>query len=39
MNPIVDTLMLVLLIMLLIYLLRGYHLNKMREREEDEQQH
>ncbi len=36
MNPIIDTLMVILMVMLLIYLLRGYHLNKLREREEGE---
>ncbi|MEA3522584.1 MAG: hypothetical protein U9R50_06390 [Campylobacterota bacterium] len=36
MNPIVDTIVAILFVMLMIYIHRGYHLSKMREREEEE---
>jgi len=35
-NPVVDTIVMILFIMLLVYIFRGYHLSKMREREEKE---
>jgi len=35
-NPLVDTIVMILFVMLLIYIFRGYHLSKMREREEKE---
>jgi len=40
-NPIVDTIMVILFVMLLVYIFRGYHLSKLHEREssEDERQH
>lgn len=36
MNPVVDTIVMILFVMLLVYIFRGYHLSKMREREEQE---
>lgn len=36
MNPVVDTIMLVLFVLFLFYILRGYHHTKMLEREEQE---
>ncbi|MEA1919810.1 MAG: hypothetical protein U9N52_08230 [Campylobacterota bacterium] len=36
MNPIVDTIVAVLFVMLMVYIFRGYHLSKMRQREEEE---
>ena len=36
MNPIVDTIVAILFVMLLIYIHRGYHLSKMHQREEEE---
>jgi heme/copper-type cytochrome/quinol oxidase subunit 2 len=35
-NPIVDTIVVILFVMLIVYIFRGYHLSKMREREEEE---
>lgn len=39
MNPVVDTIVMILFVMLLVYIFRGYHLSKMREREEKENRH
>ncbi len=36
MNPIVDTIIVILFVMLLVYIFRGYHLSKLHERESDE---
>ena len=36
MNPIVDNIVAFLFVMLMIYIFRGYHLSKMRQREEAE---
>lgn len=36
MNPIVDNIMVVLFILFLIFILSGYHKNKMKQREDEE---
>jgi hypothetical protein len=35
-NPIVDTIMIVLFVLFMIFIIRGYHLSKYHEREADE---
>lgn len=35
MNPVIDTIMIVLFVLFMIYIFRGYHLSKYDERESD----
>jgi len=35
MNPFVDTLMIAAFILFLVFIFRGYHLSKLKERDED----
>jgi biopolymer transport protein ExbD len=38
-NPVVDTIMLVLFVLFMVYIFRGYHTNRLDTLEEEEKKH